>query len=218
MLKQDLLVWKKFAMEAATGLPLYALPEAPLLSPLRFISDAAGAAYRWEFGVKQNLSVQGDRRAASVGYNEAGPVFLTTIKWLDWLLTVAKGTNGTSFGSHRLTTPVLSNPRELRGEHIILEVDNLGVVFGWEKRMTKGDVEVSILLRALNLIEAFLHCKIYIQHVPRVSNAMASLADALTRESMTGPAERALLDQLEVQRGLAVGTGTRLVPWEPNVK
>ncbi len=85
--------------------------EAPLLSPLRFISDAAGAAYRWEFGVKQNLSVPGDRGAASVGYDEAGPVFLATIKWPDRLLTVAKGTNGASFGSHRLTTPVLSNPR-----------------------------------------------------------------------------------------------------------
>jgi hypothetical protein len=95
-LKQDLLVWKTFAMEAVTGLPFYALPEAPLLSPLRLILDAAGAAYRWEFSGKRNLSVPGDRGAASVGYYKAGPVFLATIKWPDRLLTVANGKNGAS--------------------------------------------------------------------------------------------------------------------------
>jgi hypothetical protein len=70
------------------------------------------------------------------------------------------------------------------------------VVFGWEKRVAKGDVEASVLLRALHEIEAFLPCKIYVQHVPRVSNEWASLADALSRESSTGARERALLAQL----------------------
>jgi hypothetical protein len=49
------------------------------------------------------------------------------------------------------------------------------------------------------MIEAFLECKIYVKHLKRMSNPVATIADALSRESTTTQAV------LEQQHG---------VPWD----
>jgi hypothetical protein len=56
--------------------------------------------------------------------------------------------------------PFLAKPKELAGRHILIEVDNLAVVFSWEKRYSKSDPETSLLIRCLHVIEARLECKI----------------------------------------------------------
>ncbi len=127
---------------------------------------------------------------ASVGYEDGSVNFAAVVRWPHSLLTTERGVHGAAFGSKTTTLeavglllPFLTVPKELVGRHVILEVDNLGVVFGWEKKHTLADLEASILLGALHVVEAYLHCKIHVHHVPRVSTPMALLADKLSRES-----------------------------------
>jgi hypothetical protein len=82
-----------------------------------------------------------------------------------------------------LLLPFLSTPKLLIGKHIVLEVDNMGVVYGWKKRYSKGDAETSLLIRCLHVLEALLECKIYVTHVKRCSNRMATMADSLSRQA-----------------------------------
>ena len=96
-----------------------------------------------------------------------------------------------------LLLPFLSNPRDLTGLHIVLEVDNLEVVHGWSKRYCKEDGETSLLLRCLHVLEAKLKCKIYVTHVKRCSTYIAELADRLSREATTRPEDRKAMAGIE---------------------
>jgi hypothetical protein len=66
-------------------------------------------------------------------------------------------------------------------------VDNKAVVHGWKKKYSIKDPETSLLLRTLHVLEAFLECKIYVVHLRRMSNLVASLADSLSRKETTTP-------------------------------
>ena len=82
-----------------------------------------------------------------------------------------------------LLLPLTSVPEILRGQHIVLGVDNVSVVHAWENKNVKGDITASCLVRAMMVIEAFLECKIYVRHVMRMSTRASQLADALTRDT-----------------------------------
>jgi len=104
-------------------------------------------------------------------------------------LTKSENQKGTFFGSKSgtlemvgLLLPFLSTPILLIGKHILLEVDNMGVVYCRQKRYSKGNAETSLLIRCLHVLEALLDCKTYVTHVKRCSNHMAELADSLSRQ------------------------------------
>ena len=114
------------------------------------------------------------------------------MKWPGRLLTGVKSRDGKYFGSKSgtleavgLLLPFVTNPEELVGQQVVLEVDNLGVVYGWNKKHCRGDPETSVLLRALHVLEARIACKVHVKHVSRCSTEMAILADKLTRASST---------------------------------
>jgi hypothetical protein len=86
-----------------------------------------------------------------------------------------------------LLLPFVTMPKTLIGKHILLGVDNISVVYGWQKRYSKNDPETSLLIRVLHVIEAYLQCKIYVTHVRRMSTKPAALADALSREATITP-------------------------------
>jgi len=122
------------------------------------------------------------------------PTSVMVLRWPKGLLTGAKNPEGTYFGSKSgtlemvgLLLPFLSKPKQLQGRHILLEVDNLSVVYAWEKRYSKEDAETSLLVRCLHVIEVQLECKIYVSHVRRCSGKIATLADSLSRRSSSGP-------------------------------
>ncbi len=52
--------------------------------------------------------------------------------------------------------PFLTKPKEFAGRHNLIKVDNLAVVFAWEKQYSKSDPETSLLIRCLHVIEARL--------------------------------------------------------------
>jgi hypothetical protein len=188
--KEDLWVWKKAIATSHGGMPLGALFGEPPLKVVRFISDAAGAAFEWKEGRSRNITEDGDRGVASVEYDDGRPISVTILRWPDGLLTKSKSRKGAFFGSKSgtlemvgLLLPFLSNPKELAGRHIVLEVDNTEVVYGWAKKQSKNDAETSLLIRCLHVMESLLECKIYVSHVKRCSTNVANLADQLTRNT-----------------------------------
>ena len=86
---------------------------------------------------------------------------------------------------HWITDSVFMLPKNCEKKSVLLFVDNTNVIYAWEKKYCKNDQETSILIRALHILEAFLECKIFVQHTRRLSNDMASLADHLSRQSST---------------------------------
>jgi succinate dehydrogenase/fumarate reductase cytochrome b subunit len=82
-----------------------------------------------------------------------------------------------------LLLPLLSVLTLLAGQHVVLGVDNIGVVFGWQNGGCKGDRWASVLIRALHIMASFLGCTVHVTHMPRLSMAAAVMADSLTRSS-----------------------------------
>ena len=189
-LKQDLWIWKKTIGTSLTGFPLGEIfGEIPLVAK-QFISDAAGAAFEMSNGKSKNVTVNGDRGVASIEHFEGKPIGAIILRWPDGLLTKSKDRKGVFFGSKSgtlemigLLLPFLSCPKKLIGHQIILEVDNMSVVYGWRKRHCKNDAELSLLIRCLHVLEILLECKIYVSHVKRCSTYVATLADNLSREN-----------------------------------
>jgi hypothetical protein len=94
--------------------------------------------------------------------------------------------------------PFLSVPWAVKNRHVTLEVDNISLIFAWEKRYCKNDPETSVIIRCLHVIEAFLECIIHVVHTSRLSTDHAKLADRLSRNSTTTADDRQLLENVKV--------------------
>jgi len=199
-LKNDLRIWRNFAESAKSGLPLSEIGGKAPVTAIKFVSDAAGAAFRWENGKRKNTTESNDRGVASIGIVGEKIVFAGGYKWPFELLTKRIDSNGKEFGFKStlleavgLLIPFLTEPELVKGKHVLLQVDNLAVVYAWNKRYCKNDAETSLLIRVLHTIEAKLECRIYCEHLPRKSCPMATLADHLSRESTTTKKELELI-------------------------
>jgi hypothetical protein len=191
-LKDYLWVWKKYIWAACNGMRLGEILDNPPLETVVWISDAAGAAMEKRGEEWVNNTVEGDRGVASLRYRGRKVKTVCVHRWPKMLLTGQNCRNGKYFGSKSCTLEavgllmaVVTDPATMVGRHVVLEVDNLGVVYGWEKKHCKEDPETSLLLRCLHVLEAKLSCKIYVKHVKRCSTEMALLADKLSRASTT---------------------------------
>lgn len=191
--KADLMVCCKVIMAARGGLPLAARPSGPALNHILFTSDAAGAQTAQQGGRTINVPSSMARGAASVRLDEDDNlIFATRITWPLTFLNEEQDEKGSLFGSKTTTLemigvmlPFLSKPKSLAGRHIVLEVDCMSVIYGWDKRQVSGDKAASILLRALHLISSYLACHIHIVHRTRRTTRASILADDLSREETT---------------------------------
>jgi len=146
----------------------------------------------WINGKSTNKTIKNDRGVASIHYNGAKVLKTAILTWPPNLLMGAKNRQGSYFGTKSgtleavgLLLPFLSYPEFLECKHVLLQVDNTSLIYGWEKRYCKNDAETSLLIRTLHVIESLLCCKIYIKHVKRCSTPMAKLVDQLSRKSTT---------------------------------
>jgi hypothetical protein len=73
----------------------------------------------------------------------------------------------------------------------------MAVLFAWEKRQARDDLEASIFIRALHLISCFLACQVHVVHLPRRSSRAAILADDLTRQETTSSILESRISNLE---------------------
>jgi hypothetical protein len=66
-----------------------------------------------------------------------------------------------------------------------MRVDCFGTVYSMANRASKGDTSASILVRVVYLIAAYLECNLHVEHLPRLSDWGAEVADRLSRLSST---------------------------------
>ena len=153
---QDLRVWAAVVTEANSWLPIAQEMKNPPLGAWEFVSDAAGG-----LGSEDWMGV------ASIGINPSGGFwFLCRGEWPPAILE-GLDEKGVRFASKMTTLeliglflPFLSVPTLLARRNIVLGVDNVSVVFGWENKSVSGDLSATILIRALHLVASFLECRI----------------------------------------------------------
>ena len=58
-----------------------------------------------------------------------------------------------------LLLPFVTRPDLVKNKFVILFVDNISLIYAWEKKYCKNDEETSILVRCLHMLEAFLEAK-----------------------------------------------------------
>jgi hypothetical protein len=120
--------------------------------------------------------------------------------WPKTFLEEAKDEKGAYYGSKTTTLeaiglllPFLTKPESLKGKHVVFRIDNIAVVYGWENKQIKNDMAETIVLRAVHLLAAYLGVHVHIQHIPRCSSTLSTLADHLSRKSTTTTADMDML-------------------------
>jgi hypothetical protein len=176
-LKREIWVWAKVLMEPEQNFPIPDLTKNPNIFARKFISDAAGLQ------TKTN-NENGKSGVASVGFYNDSLNFVASILWPNDFLLKIKG-NSTLLEAIGLLLPFLCIPKELVNKTVILFVDNIAVVYSWDKKLCKKDEKTATIIQALHILEALLPCKIFVEHQHRRSTKEAVLADNLTRISTT---------------------------------
>lgn len=188
-LKEDLLVVANLCNTARHGLPLAEKISKPSLSALVFYTDAAGARYSYQNKKKVVLD-NADRGVSCVGGTTINNMWgWSRVTWPDSFLS-KKDNSGIEFGSKSSTLeavglliPFLAFPEKVVGKNVIFMIDNMAVVYGWDKGYVKGDKNASDVLKAVCYLSSYLGTTVFVNHVPRKSDSLSELADELTRRS-----------------------------------
>ena len=191
----DLKVWAGFLEDLVNDLPIPHPKEEPTMCTKSFHTDAAG--------FPKNGIWEDDIGCGLLGTDELGNTLLVyQLWWPKETMVSKKDSKGSSYGCKTATLemvgvllPFLLIPDKLIGQHVVVKVDNMACVYGWENHYMKGDISASILIRALHLIAAFLGSVIHVGHVPRCSSWESSTADNLSRKSSTGFLENQMLSR-----------------------
>jgi len=105
------------------------------------------------------------------------------------------GDKTTTLESVGLLLPFLTNPKQLVNKHILLRVDNMACVYGFENNSCSGDKSAAIFLQSLHMIGAALGSKIYIEWAERRIGWAAEMADNMSRESSTTDMDHLMLSR-----------------------
>jgi hypothetical protein len=190
--KAELMVHARI-LEKGGWLPIARDLSAPPPSAVEFTSDAAG--------LPDNKKLSEEIGCAVVGFDcEGSMVLALQYYWPRDFITFLEDEEGTRFGNKTTTLecigmllPLVITPELTANRHVILRVDNMACVYGFENGQVRGDVTASILIRAARIIAAYLGTVIHVRHVKRRSCWEAELADNMTRECTTGFVERRAL-------------------------
>jgi hypothetical protein len=192
--KSDLMIWAGFLSDEEKWCPISPRPSGPPPFRKEFSSDAAGGS-----------SWKGRIGCGTVGFSEIGEImFAKQLFWPDNGLLLKSDGKGAKFKNKTTTLemvgvvlPFLLIPEKLKGQHIVMKVDNTACIFGWENRSVAGDKCASVLIRGLHLITAYLGSVLHFMHLPRMSSWDAELVDRLSRERTTTFQDKKLLTCLQ---------------------
>ena len=130
--REDLACWWHFLKGSRNGFPIASPSYEPPLQVKTITSDAAG----WQTGSKSEQRVG----LGCVGIDEEGEIFLARqVLWNlnsmgDMMAEGNKrlGSKTTSLEFAGILIPFLSEPESLSGQHVKIQVDNIGCCFAWE--------------------------------------------------------------------------------------
>ena len=198
-LKEELCVIAKIAESAINGLPLAEEKCPPPLCALVFYTDAAGASFTM-CGGKKFFHNNAGRGVACIGGTALENIWgWSRLEWPDGLLTNQVDEKGRDFGSKSTTLeavgmllPFLVFSENIRGRNIIFKIDNLAVLYGWHSGYVRNDESASEVLKSVHYLSGLFGTTVHVEHVDRVSNEMAQLADELSRKAFSDNREMAV--------------------------
>ena len=194
--KFELSVWAKNLLMCENGMAIPVIEKYTPFVCKHFISDAAGPKITNTLSGGLQVCLEKDSGFASVGYESGKVISCCKNTWSDKFLTKFQSKSAV-FEMVGLLAPFIANPKNLIGQRILLEVDNITCVFAWQKRTAKHDPFLAILVQTLHILEAALPCKIFVEHVKRRSNRMSTLVDNLSRISSTKNPDLAMLVNID---------------------
>ena len=109
-----------------------------------------------------------------------------------------------------LLLPLFHNAEFLPGNCVVLFVDNLAVVWAYQKGRSKTDPYTSVIITAINHVATSLGCRIFVRHCPRLSTTPALVADLLSRTDDKG------LDIAKKYQSIRYGWPSSLQQWMEN--
>ena len=189
-LKAELVVIAKIVESAKSGLPIAEKPTQPSLSTLTFYSDAAGASYSL-VGGKRVFHSNENRGVSCIGGTCLKDIWIwTRLSWPDGFITGKRDSVGREFGSKSTTLeavgmllPFIAFPDRIRGRRVNFKIDNMAVAYGWSSGFVKEDETASEILKAVHYLGGVHGVTVSVQHVGRVSDELATLADELSRKT-----------------------------------
>ena len=191
-LKEELRIIARIAGSSTGGLPLAEERCQPTLSKLVFYTDAAGASFSQVKGEKVFHNNNGKGVACIGGESVADIWCWCRMEWPEGLLTSIKDEKGCDYGSKSTTLeavgmllPFVSCPEKVKGKNVVFMIDNLAVLYGWYKGHVAKDKSASEVLKSVHYLSGLLGTTVNVEHVDRVSNEMAELADELSRRGVS---------------------------------
>ena len=189
--KEDMRLIAKVAEDSKAGLPIAEKPGKPGLAAWSFYTDAAGASFSLKNGQKVFHNNEG-KGVACIGGSCYEDVWgWSRISWPDGLLTETTDSRGRLFGcksttleSVGLLLPLLAFRDLVKGKEIVFKIDNIAVMWGWQNGYVKQDEAASEVLKAVKYLAGFLGTTIHVEHVHRMSDDLASLADEMSRREV----------------------------------
>jgi len=205
LVAQDWLICVRIIKSAIKGIPIPRRPGMQSLGCLVFTSDAAGSKFDSLKGERFFHNIPGDRGVACVLSEEKEIKWYCRTPWSKNLLETSRDKRGKYYGSKTTTLeavglllPFLSIPEALAGKDIVFRTDNIAVVFGWESKSVKFDRTASIMIKAVVLLASFLGCRVFVEHLPRMSSMEASIADHLSRLSSMEDEDWVMIEEAAV--------------------
>lgn len=180
--------WMLVISDLKTGLPIYNLTKSPPAVAVVFVTDAAGAS-RTENPQSVDVGV------GAVGYRIPGNTYLYVGQtvWPKSLVYSLLDDNGKEFGRKStfleaagLLVPFCHRAKELSGQTVILENDNIGVVYAFQNGRSRSDDYASLMISTLHEVATRLRCAVYVQYRRRLSSSASIYADHLTRADFKG--------------------------------
>ena len=158
-----------------------------------------------------------DKGVACIGGTNLEDVWgWTRISWPDGLLEKITDEKGRAFGcksttleSVGLLLPLLAFPKMVAGKHLVLKIDNTAVLWGWHNGYVKHDESASEVLRSAFYLAGYLGATIHVEHVARVSDELATLADEMSRRKTS----RCAVGRLALEKAIYREVGGCLLRW-----
>ena len=180
--------WLRVTQSLKNGLPLGKIhnDKAPA-NVLTFTTDAAG--------VKKDSKLCYKIGAAAVQSIHPSDNYIWAVRalWPDSFISNTFDSNGKFCGAKSTTLemlaiilPLFHRISLIVNNTILIQTDNKAVYYAFRNGRSKIDPWASLILESIMFVANSLPCKIYVEHVPRCSTNLATMADHLSRSDKKG--------------------------------
>ena len=111
--------------------------------------------------------------------------------------------------------PFLAFPEKMSGRNVVFRIDNIVVLFGWYSGYLKNDKSAYEILKSVHYLSRLNGTVVNVEHMDRVSDDLAKLADELSRRERSVN-EEACLALEKAERGFVSGAFLQWLenPWD----